>query len=49
MVHIVTKNKMVLSGKNAEELLEFFNETGDMVNDQEWASDLILFHLTLSK
>lgn len=29
---LMTDNKIIISGKNAEELYNFFKETGDMVS-----------------
>lgn len=29
---LMKENKIIISGKNAEELLNFFKETGDLVN-----------------
>lgn len=31
-IQLLQENKVIVSGKNAEELLGFFKETGDLVN-----------------
>ena len=44
--NMVTSNKIVISGENAEQLMSYFNDTGDLVNELDWWSWLILFLLT---